>query len=1098
MFISKKTKISIIFILAIIIGSVVIYNRVFSYNDTITHPALTDNIAKAHNANSEKKISEQEISWLKQGSVEEDEYHRWRYHFYEPQSGKGLGTWYSAKEWSQNQTAQTIQGLGNYTWQKAINSYVAGNKKKAFVALGHILHLIEDMAVPAHTRLDSHPNGDPYEGWVADNIGSAINFDMAPVSVNVLNAVFDDLANYSNKYFLSKDTIEIKQFITEEVINKKIFLITIDNFGNKYKLAEKVDISGRPFYILSDPVHSDYFSLLVPQAVSYGAGVVKLFFEEAEKQKQLEQQKSWWQKIQEKADSWFLFAPGSLYTGIMPQLAQSDLLPSAVESNIAQDNFSLSPSSVSAPVNAPLPLDKIVVAQDKNLAENNFSPNQPIEQIFPGGQEIPPKITEEKSLHQALPPIISPTSLSSPSFIPGMAGPPPSPSPEPPLSPSPSPPSDTTPPQISYVSVSAFRLTTDISWMSSEEGVFQIEYGTSTDYGLATATTSLFSLTINALNPNTNYHFRILAQDNLGNATSTANQAFTTTAQAENIVISEIQISGATANDEFVELYNPTDSDINLFGWRLARKTAFGAVTEDLLTSFPDKTIPAKGYFLIAHPSGYDGGVLADAIYSTVAFIADDNAVILYSDAGHTIVDLVGLGAATTSETATIENPIVHQSIERKAFAVSTAGDLVNGVHQWSGNGYDSDSNSQDFVLQDNPNPQNSLMLTEPRTSLPNLMITSSWPTWQKNLARTGLSAASSLATSTMTVKWTATTTAVHGFSSRPVIDDEGNIYIGRSDGLAKYSSAGNLLWLYASSTAYSAPLLTSEGAIFFRCAWALCAVGQDGQFKWKYALSGSAGQNAALAILSDGTIITQSNEKVYAINQDATLKWVFNPVHTLQSGVNFISAFVIDSSDNIYVAIEDYIYKISSAGNLVWKKTLGSDYFYSSLALGPDNTLYFSAAAWLPGPYGSFYGGFYALDTNDGSIKWADTFSFNNHTELAPIIDSAGNVYAIMSYGGARVSATKLQSYNATSTPSWKSVDLGASLAAPIITSDNKIYLADQNTLKIFDASNGNLDYSFGVGASFYSYFGAMGSDGTIYAAGNTSFGGTLFAIGK
>jgi hypothetical protein len=646
---------------------------------------------------------------------------------------------------------------------------------------------------------------------------------------------------------------------------------------------------------------------------------------------------------------------------------------------------------------------------------------------------------------------------------------------------------DVSAPQLSNISSNPGRSSALISWTSSEAGIFQIEYGASTNYGLASATTSAANLTLNSLLINTTYHFRILAQDSLNNSTSSADNSFTTTSQAENVIISEIQISGATADDEFVELYNPTTSDIDLTGWKLARRTATAtsSYSYNLLTSFPNKIIPAHSYFLVAHPTDYDGGVPSDAVYSSASYyIASDNAVILFSDNGHTIIDMVGFGAAASSENATIANSASHQSVERKSVSTSTAAVLFSGEHKWSGNGYDSDNNSQDFVIQDNPSPQNSLMLTEPRNSLPSLMTTSAWPTWQKNLARTGQLAVASLATSTMAAKWAATTTVTHEFLSRPMLDDEGNIYIGRADGLAKYSSSGNLVWLYSTSTAYAVPLTTSDNTIFFRGVWGLYAINKNGQTKWKYPLSGSAGSNAVLAILSDGTIITQSAEKVYAINQDATLKWVFDPGRAIASS-NSISAFVVDSLDNVYVAIDNYIYAISSVGSLLWEKNLGSG--YSSLALSSGNILYVSLKTVWP------QGGFYALDADNGSIIWANENGYNNLAYLSPVIDSSGQVYNILFTGGG---ARNFQSYNATSTPNW-TVNLGSVwLAAPIITSDNKIYVADQKTIKIFDASDGSLVYTFNSpnDDNLDTYFGAVGPDGAIYTANSTR----LYAIGS
>lgn len=162
-------------------------------------------------------------------------------------------------------------------------------------------------------------------------------------------------------------------------------------------------------------------------------------------------------------------------------------------------------------------------------------------------------------------------------------------------------------------------------------------------------------------------------------------------AAPNHVIISEIQIGGVTATDEFVELHNPTALPVNLAGWRLSKRTASGNQT-NLLTIFPDIILPAGGYFLITHPTGYTGSVAADAKYSTSESIAANNTVVLFFDAGKTIVDLVGMGTASSFETTTAPTPPSHQSIERLKDE--------NGV-------IDTDNNANDFILAATPTPMN-------------------------------------------------------------------------------------------------------------------------------------------------------------------------------------------------------------------------------------------------------------------------------------------------------------------------------------------------------------------------------------------------------
>lgn len=186
---------------------------------------------------------------------------------------------------------------------------------------------------------------------------------------------------------------------------------------------------------------------------------------------------------------------------------------------------------------------------------------------------------------------------------------------------------------------------------------------------------------------------------------------------ASHVVISEIQIDGDSTNDEFVELYNPSGNPVDMTGWRLTKKTAGG--TQSNLVANISGTIAPHGFFLIAHPD-FNGSTTSDLVYSaTSSGIAANNSVTLYSDAGATVVDVVGMGSAVASESAATANPDPSGSIERKANATSTTESMTAGVDQTAGNGQDTDNNNADFVTRTVSDPQNSSSAIEPVAPTP-------------------------------------------------------------------------------------------------------------------------------------------------------------------------------------------------------------------------------------------------------------------------------------------------------------------------------------------------------------------------------------------
>ena len=101
--------------------------------------------------------------------------------------------------------------------------------------------------------------------------------------------------------------------------------------------------------------------------------------------------------------------------------------------------------------------------------------------------------------------------------------------------------------------------------------------------------------------------------------------------------VSEIMAgSDGNSDNEFVELYNPTDNPIALTGWKINKKSSTGNESLFVASSrFEGKVIPARKYFLIVHEGLYQGVTPADMSWPTSYNIAySQNSVVLYDGTG--------------------------------------------------------------------------------------------------------------------------------------------------------------------------------------------------------------------------------------------------------------------------------------------------------------------------------------------------------------------------------------------------------------------------------------------------------------------------------
>ncbi len=184
---------------------------------------------------------------------------------------------------------------------------------------------------------------------------------------------------------------------------------------------------------------------------------------------------------------------------------------------------------------------------------------------------------------------------------------------------------------------------------------------------------------------------------------------------SDHVVISEVYGGGGNAGalytHDFIELYNPTNQDIDISGWQLKYYSQGTTVPNDnnVFTLPETAVIKANGYYLTQHSKG-SGGTEAlpqpDAV-GNIGMGAKGCIVDLYNKQGER-VDLVGVDGAIAEGTKTpaISNTT---SAQRKDNEGNPTGIT---------NGWDTNNNATDFFI-DLPTPRNSAYNANPSSVLP-------------------------------------------------------------------------------------------------------------------------------------------------------------------------------------------------------------------------------------------------------------------------------------------------------------------------------------------------------------------------------------------
>ena len=191
------------------------------------------------------------------------------------------------------------------------------------------------------------------------------------------------------------------------------------------------------------------------------------------------------------------------------------------------------------------------------------------------------------------------------------------------------------------------------------------------------------------------------------------------------VVISEFAGAGpGGASDEFVELYNPTNTPVDLNGWKIQYKQATGGSYQSFTITTANSAggntlIAAKGYFLLGQ-TGYVGTVTPNVRFTlnlsgTTGHVRIGPGVMGTGVNDTNVVDRLGYGTGDNPEGTVSPAPPSNNagSLERKAYSTSTSATMEGGADALKGNSQDSDNNASDFVTRTARGPQNASSPTE-------------------------------------------------------------------------------------------------------------------------------------------------------------------------------------------------------------------------------------------------------------------------------------------------------------------------------------------------------------------------------------------------
>jgi outer membrane protein assembly factor BamB len=259
-----------------------------------------------------------------------------------------------------------------------------------------------------------------------------------------------------------------------------------------------------------------------------------------------------------------------------------------------------------------------------------------------------------------------------------------------------------------------------------------------------------------------------------------------------------------------------------------------------------------------------------------------------------------------------------------------------------------------------------------------------------------------------------------------------------------------------------------------------------NGIKKWSFKTDNAIQSSPVIDI--DGTIYIGSiDHKLYALYPNGTMKWTFS------TNLGIMSSPAIASDGTIYIASNDpKLYAINQDGTKKWEFLTDADVkIYSSIAIGPDGTIYFGYSHGFYNPDGKLY----AVYPN-GNLKWNISPGPGGYS--APVVSSDGTIFFSSSNG-------KLYSIYSNGTKKWDSKILNMSYSSPAIGQDGTIYVGSRvdtydgpadlypDGIQYAIYPNGTKKWSCHITGGSHSS-PAIGPDGTFYIG----YGDITYNYGK